>query len=198
MQQVSELEHQIIIEELQKTSSVSGDIVELGCYQGDTSILIAKFLARAEKEHAMLSPKRLYLYDSFAGLPPKTQADQSSIGANFVEGSLKASKSALVTRFKRANLPLPKIKKAWFSDLTDADLPAAISLAFLDGDYYNSIKTSLALVVPRLSSDGVIIIHDYHNEALPGVAQATDEFLKTHPTFHLQVLASLAVLTAQK
>ena len=138
----------------------------------------------------MLSPKRLYLYDSFAGLPPKTQADQSSIGANFVEGSLKASKSALVTRFKRANLPLPKIKKAWFSDLTD--------VAFLDGDYYDSIKTSLALVVPRLSSDGVIIIHDYHNEALPGVAQATDEFLKTHPTFHLQVLASLAVLTAQK
>jgi O-methyltransferase len=76
----------------------------------------------------------------------------------------------------KAGLPVPVIKKAWFSDLTLEDLPEQIAFAFLDGDFYESIRDSIKLVVPRMSEDGVMIVHDYTNPALPGVKKAVDEW----------------------
>ena len=71
---------------------------------------------------------------------------------------------------------MPVIKKAWFADLKEGDLPERIAFAFLDGDFYESIRDSLKLVGPRMSEDGVMIIHDYTNPALPGVKKAVDEW----------------------
>ena len=195
MQQVSDSEHQIILELFQQSLIVLGDIVEFGCYKGDTSILLARQLNQFLKEHPSTASKTIYLYDSFAGLPVKTTEDTSSIGDNFSAGSLLASKADLIRRFKKANLPLPKIKKAWFADLDPAtDLPSQISFAFLDGDYYASIKLSLKLVYPKLSSGAIVLVHDYRSEALPGVARAVDEFLSAHSDFKLHLRESLAVL----
>ena len=76
-------------------------------------------------------------------------------------------------------LKLPKIKKAFFDDLDIIyDIPEKISYAFLDGDLYQSIKTSLRLVAEKMSQGGVIIVHDYNNPELPGSARAVDELLK--------------------
>ena len=72
---------------------------------------------------------------------------------------------------------MPIIKKAWFNELTEMDLPERIAFAFLDGDLYESIRDSLRLVGDKMSNGGVIIVHDYDNPALPGVAKAVDEWL---------------------
>ena len=78
-------------------------------------------------------------------------------------------------------LKLPKIKKAFFDDLDIIyDIPEKISYAFLDGDLYQSIKTSLHLITDKMSQGGVIIVHDYNNPELPGSARAVDEWLKSH------------------
>ena len=173
------------------SESVEGDLVELGCYRGDTSILLQKLLKTSNK----LAEKKLWIYDSFAGLPEKTREDSSSAGDSFRAGELYVSKREVVERFKRQNLPLPIIKKAFFSDLnSSSDLPNKISFAFLDGDLYDSIKTSLKLVVPKLSSNGIIIVHDYNNPELPGVSRAVDEFLRSNTTFSLSRRFSLAIL----
>ena len=73
---------------------------------------------------------------------------------------------------------MPVIKKSWFKDLTDNDIPKKISFAFLDGDFYESIKDSLNLIYNNVSSGGIILIDDYNHQALPGVQIAVDEFLK--------------------
>ena len=86
------------------------------------------------------------------------------------------TKREVKLRFLKAGLPVPVIKKAWFSDLTGEDLPEKIAFAFLDGDFYESIRDSLRLVVPRMSEGGVIVVHDYTNPALPGVKKAVDEW----------------------
>ena len=57
------------------------------------------------------------------------------------------------------------------------DLPEKIAFAFLDGDFYESIKDSLKLVIPKMVEDGALVIHDYSNPALPGVKKAVDEFV---------------------
>ena len=50
-----------------------------------------------------------------------------------------------------------------------------ISFSFLDGDFYESIRDSLKLIEDK--TDGIIIVHDYLNPALPGVKKAVDEWL---------------------
>lgn len=171
--QVSQEETLEIIRLATKSLSVPGDFVEMGCYKGDTSLLLAEVV---EKPVENSVEKRLFIYDSFEGLPEKTEADQSVLGENFKGGELFVTKREVKERFLRAGMKVPVIKKAWFSELTEADLPEKISFAFLDGDFYESILDSLKLVVPKMAEGGVIVIHDFYNPALPGVKKAVQEF----------------------
>lgn len=190
MEQVSKQETEEILRLAEQTLPVAGDFVELGCYKGETSLRLAQLL----KAHG--SNKKLWLYDSFAGLPEKTTEDASTAGDQFKAGELFVSKREVVEKFKRSGLPFPVIKKAFFEDLDPvSDLPAAIAFAFCDGDLYGSIKTSLKLVLPKLVSGGVIVVHDYNNPELPGSSRAVDEFLRTHPDFRLAQRHTLAILT---
>ncbi len=168
-------------------NNIEGDVVELGCYVGTTTLFLSRLLL------AHKSAKTLHAYDSFEGLPPKTTKDESPAGEQFKAGELRAQRSVFVKHFKQAGLPLPVMHKAWFSDLTPDDMPEKISLAFLDGDFYESIHDSLTLVWPRLAKGAIVIVDDYQSEALPGAKRAVDEWLVTHPA-RLQVAYSLAIL----
>src|SRR5690606_6598654 len=139
-------------------NSVPGDVVEFGCYVGTTSVHLQRFLQGTDRN--------LWVYDSFAGLPEKTEADISPAGEQFKAGALSADKAQFTRNFKQANLPLPHIKKGWFLDLAHDDLPEKIARAFLDGDYYHSISDPLKLIWPRLAPGAVVVVDDYLNEAL--------------------------------
>lgn len=279
--QVTPAETAVILQIAEQCLGVAGDLVELGCYRGDTSILLGKLLQQYEKgcqlteknnhnhnhecqfstrnpqangglstESANISTyfpqqtadfstkrvkfstnkpnfctknaeistnddkfstetgqfstkcpevtsdeaRKLWIYDSFAGLPTKTREDNSGAGANFQAGKLLVTKREVVEKIRRAGLRNVIIKKAWFDDLTDADLPTEIAFGFLDGDLYESIKTSLKLVAPRLVGQGIMIVHDYNNPELPGSSRAVDEFLRTHPEYKMRVQHTLAIL----
>ena len=191
MQQVTARETEILLQELTKTlkNNVPGDVVEFGCYKADTSVLYQKLLEsmghggviQSENHAPSSSQKTLWLYDSFEGLPAKTREDNSAAGDAFQAGELLVTKREVIEKFKKMGLKLPKIKKAFFDDLDIIyDIPEKISYAFLDGDLYQSIKTSLRLVAEKMSQGGVIIVHDYNNPELPGSARAVDEWLKAH------------------
>ncbi|MBO7720383.1 class I SAM-dependent methyltransferase [Candidatus Saccharibacteria bacterium] len=175
LQQVSDNETAVILSELRNALSrdVSGDIVEFGCYRGDTSLLMERVLEREFPK----SQSRLWIYDSFEGLPARTREDASVAGDNFRAGELLVTKREVVERFKKAGLRVPRIRKGFFENLSNSDLPEEIAFAFLDGDLYQSIKTSLELVAPRMNNAGVILIHDYNNPQLPGAARAIDEWM---------------------
>ena len=167
--QVNSLETDKILELARNSLKSSGDFVELGCYKGDTSLLITEMLKNTD--HI------LYIYDSFEGLPQKTGNDESALGEYFKGGELYVTKREVKERFLRAGLKLPVIKKAWFNELTDEDLPEKIAFAFLDGDFYESIRDSLKLIDGKMVEGGIIVVHDYMNPALPGVKKAVDEWL---------------------
>lgn len=185
--QVSQAEVDIILRELRQVldSKVPGDVVELGCYVGTTSVFLAREIAGTER--------KLYCYDSFEGLPAKSAQDSSPAGEQFKTGELLATKKEFIKNMKHAGVAMPQVKKAWFSDLTPADLPGQIAFAFLDGDYYESIRDSLKLVWPKLAPGATVVVDDYANEALPGAGRAIDEWLQAHPA-KLQVEQSLAIL----
>lgn len=164
-----------------------GAVVEFGCYGGTTSLFVRRLLDQLDVT------REFHVYDSFAGLPAKTTHDASPAGEQFKPSQLAISKNQFVNNFKKAGLAIPLIHKGWFKDLTEVDVPNAIAFAFLDGDFYGSIKTSLELIGPRLSIGSKIVVDDYQSEALPGVKKAVDEWLDARP-MGLRVQASLAVL----
>ena len=176
--QVSISEVKIIIDQLNKTieNGIAGDVVEFGCYKGTTSL----FLMRVLVEAGEVAKRKLWLYDSFAGLPAKSEADISGLGDEFKEGELAATKAEVIHNFVHANLPKPIIKKGWFSELVEADVPGRIAFAYFDGDYYESIKDSFRLCGNKLAPGAIIVVDDYTNQRLPGVARAVDEWMADH------------------
>ena len=185
--QVDEREVRVVLRELERVlaAQVSGDVTEFGCYVGTTSVHLAERLKD--------TGRTLWLYDSFEGLPPKTSEDSSPAGEQFVTGELLATKKQLIANLKQARVPMPKITKGWFSDLTDSQVPPQVAFAFLDGDYYHSVKDPLKLIWPRLSPGSIVVVDDYANEALPGAARAVDEWLQGHQAT-IKVEHSLAIL----
>lgn len=172
--QITTTELGVVLRELENllAASIDGAIVEFGCYSGTTSLFIRRLLDTYQDN------REFHVYDSFAGLPSKSDHDRNAAGIDFTSGELAVSKRQFLENFRRAKLQPPVAHKGWFDQLQATDLPKNIAFAFLDGDFYESIKTSLQLVWPRLNEKAVILVHDYKRETLPGVVVAVEEFFK--------------------
>jgi O-methyltransferase len=174
--QLSRGELRVILIELQRTfeQGTTGDVVEFGCYKGATSLYLARMLAQSA------GARKLWLYDSFEGLPKKSVEDASSAGEAFQDGALMATKSELQKVFAKHNLLHknfgPIIVRSWFNAIRDDQLPGVISFAFFDGDFYESIRDSFSKTDQHFSEGAIIIIDDYESEQLPGAARAVDEW----------------------
>jgi len=177
--QVSKEQVAVILGELERVleAGTNGAVVEFGCYIGTTSLFIRRLL------NARGDSREFHVYDSFEGLPPKTTEDESRAGEQFKAGELAVSKKQFLQQFQKAGLRPPVVHKGWFSNLTGQDVPDNIAFAFLDGDFYESIKDSLKLVRSRLVPGAAIVIDDYAREALPGAKKAVDELLFGRPVF---------------
>ena len=190
--QVDAKELGVLLRELETVlqSGVTGNIVEFGCYVGTTSLFIRRLL------DAYDFTGEFHVYDSFAGLPEKTQADNSVAGEQFKMGELLAPRKTFVQNFKKAGLKLPIIHKGWFADFTPEDVPEDIIFAFFDGDFYESIADSFRVCDGKFQEMATIVVDDYANEALPGAARAVDGWLINHRQFTIRTEASLAIISS--
>lgn len=173
--QISKEGLSVVWRELEKVlqQNVEGHVVEFGCYAGTTSLFIRRLL----NSYPDLQ-REFHVYDSFEGLPEKTNEDDNAAGIDFEAGKLYVTKAEFTKVFKSANLRLPYIHKGWFSDVAEQSVPDPIAFAFLDGDFYGSIIDSLRLVWPKLAEHGVIVVDDYKRETLPGVERALRDFFQ--------------------
>ena len=188
-EQVDARELRMLLLELETLlkAGVHGNVVELGCYVGTTSLFIRRLL------NAYQFSGEFHVYDSFSGLPPKTSKDMSEAGAQFVTGELLASRKTLIEHFKKAGLQLPIIHKCWFNELQESDIPKEVFFAFFDGDYYESIRDSFRVVAPHLAGRAVIVVDDYISDALPGAARATNEWAESRDA-KVQGQSSLGII----
>jgi O-methyltransferase len=150
-------------------NKIDGDIVEFGCYVGESSKYLMKTLIETNEK------KKLFVYDSFEGLPDLSSWEENT---GWTPRTLKTSEDILINNFTTNKLPLPIIHKDWFKNIPENKIPEKISFAFLDGDFYDSIYDSLTKIYDKVQDGGYICFHDYKRNDLPGVNAAIQEFFR--------------------
>ena len=146
---------------------IPGDFVECGVARGGCAALMATVAARK------LPARRMWLFDSFDGLPSPTSEDysqdQASTGKHIrplVRGSCCGTKdqveALLFSRFGFSRDSISLVQ-GWFQDT----LPVCkeqldrIALLRIDGDWYESTLCCLENLYGNVSPGGCVIIDDY-------------------------------------
>jgi hypothetical protein len=153
---------------------IPGDIVETGVWRGGASIM-AKAVLQSYGDTA----RRVYLADSFEGLPPpNVEAFPADKGSTFHEYSeLAVSEQQVQENFKRLGLLDDRVitVKGWFRDTMPKFPVSQIALLRLDGDMYESTIDPLRALYDKIPSGGWIIVDDY--EWIAACKQAVHDFL---------------------
>ncbi len=149
---------------LQQALHVEGGIWECGVYKGGTAAMMAAMLADKGPH------KRLFLFDTFEGMPETDAAKDRHKKGDFADTSLEAVAGhvghAALCVFRKGFIPA-----------TFAGLEAErIAFAHIDVDIYQSILDCLEFIWPRLSFGGFIVFDDYGFSSCPGARAAVDEF----------------------
>ena len=172
-----------IIDALRSVKGLEGDVCEMGVAQGFTSALIANEIIDGDK--------KLWLYDSFEGLPMPTEKDKL-IDDIFNLGSIeqyhktmKHSQDSVVSNLRFVDFPNERtaVVPGFIEDLDDEQkLPNMVSFAYLDFDFYEPIKLGLEKLHPKMNVGGKFVVDDYGFFS-SGVKTAVDEFLQEHPGY---------------
>lgn len=173
------LEHSFDAVKAVHDENVPGAIVELGVAQGGCAGLMALADANTGK------PRRIWLFDSYEGLPEPGERDfiEGKTGAHLrplPKGSCLGTVeqvSELLFDTLRQDRARITLVKGWF-DQTVAPTKAQvgpIAVLRIDADWYESVKTCLEELYDQVSPGGKVIIDDYGS--CYGAERAVDEFL---------------------
>ncbi len=150
--------------------SVPGDLVECGAARGGSAALMGLTLKQ------IAADRTLWVFDTFEGIPPPTEADPDWQIAMLYTGTCRGDIREVQALLERLGLPSQyKLIKGPFRDTLSASGVGRIAVLHLDCDWYESVKICLEHLYDRVSPGGVIQIDDYGHWA--GARKAVDEFL---------------------
>ena len=139
---------------------IPGDFIETGVWRGGCCILMRGVLAANS-----ISNRKIYVADSFEGLPPpKPELFPAEMGSTFhTVPELAISLDQVKANFDRYGLLDDQVVfvKGFFNNTWPSLDVARFALIRLDGDMYESTYVALECLYPKLSIGGFIIIDDY-------------------------------------
>lgn len=128
-----------------------GAVVEIGVYRGGTAWHLAKL------------GRPLYLYDTFTGMPYRGELDGNAVGS-FSDTSAQAV---------RELLPQAHVIEGLFPHSL-MDMPP-VGFVHADADQYESTKSILECLPPRMVRGGFILLDDFGVPGCDGCTQAVRE-----------------------
>tara|TARA_Y100000590_G_C15456346_1_gene914710 strand:+ start:29 stop:814 length:786 start_codon:yes stop_codon:yes gene_type:complete len=193
-----------IVNSLFETIKLNGDVCEFGVAQGKTSKLIGYIINDIDK--------KLYLFDSFKGLPKPSKEDQlkddifNLKNISNYEGKMSHEEYKVVNELNYIKFNKKKliINKGFFNkeNINKFNIPKEISFVYLDFDFYEPTKDVLNLISNILVPGGIIIVDDYDFFST-GVKTAVDEWIsKNQNNFLLEKIktdeASFVIIKKNK
>lgn len=157
---------------------IPGDLVECGVWRGGASILMRAVLAAYGD-----TTRRVWLADSFAGVPPADSANYKAdrgIRLDRAARILAVPEAEVRANFQRYGLLDDQVRflPGWFKDTLHTASIDRIAVLRLDGDLYESTIQALDALYPKLSPGGFCIIDDYH--AIHACQQAMTDYRASH------------------
>jgi O-methyltransferase len=168
-------------------AGVRGAIVECGVWRGGSMMAAALALLRRGS-----SDRRLFLFDTFAGMPPPGPHDRDMLdrtaAAVLGEADFATSRMwgfcplpAVRAAMSRTSYPSERVHyvEGRVEDTVPKAAPAEIALLRLDTDWHASTAHELEHLYPRLTTNGVLIVDDYGH--WQGARRAVDEYFARLP-----------------
>jgi hypothetical protein len=165
-------------------NKIPGDIVECGVWRGGITQLAALTMI-----HLKDTSRKIYLYDTFEGMPKPEDEDLDWDGNRALDTwrtiTLKGEKWGFGGDINSVNQLMlsteyPKekiiITKGKVENTIPNVIPKKISLLRLDTDFYKSTLHELNHLFPILVLGGILVIDDYGYYL--GSRKATDEYFK--------------------
>jgi O-methyltransferase len=158
------------------SNGVPGDLIETGVWRGGATIFM-----RAILKAYGVRDRRVWVADSFAGLPPPDaeQYPQDQGDLHYTNTKLAVPLEEVRENFARYHLLDDQVHflKGWFRETLPEAPIEQLSVLRLDGDMYESTMDALRHLYPRVSTGGFIIVDDY---ALPGCRAAIRDYRCEH------------------
>lgn len=155
---------------------IQGDFIETGVWRGGACIMMKGILEAYGDDL-----RRVYVADSFAGLPPPdAQSFPADTGdRHHTYPQLQVSRADVAENFRRFGLLDERVifLEGWFKDtLPDAPIDQ-LAVLRLDGDMYESTIEALDALYHKVSYGGFAIVDDY---CLAPCARAVHDFRDRH------------------
>lgn len=153
--------------------SIGGDLLQAGCWRGGSAVFMRGVLAALD-----CTGRKLWVADSFAGLPPSTAGPDQ--GYEMDAGRfpvLSVPLDEVRDLFERYELLDQQVEflVGWFADSLAHSPPGPLALLHVDADLYQSTLDVLNHCHERVTPGGFVVIDDYG--ILPPCREAVDEFL---------------------
>lgn len=149
----------ILIALVKQCRPLMGDFWECGVFRGGSARIISD----------LLTHQRLYLFDTFIGLPAPTPSLDDHREGDFSDTSLEGVK-------KTVPYPNTTFIKGLIPDTFKGFELSRISFAHVDVDLYASVKDCVEFIYPRILSGGIILFDDYGFPQCRGAKVAVDEY----------------------
>jgi O-methyltransferase len=167
--------------------NIPGDFVECGVWRGGASFLIADLLRQAG-----VQDRKVWLFDSFEGLPPPDQIDgaaamaytQNPAGPGAHDNCCASLEEVQRTVTALGLTAYTECVKGWFEQTLPAtrDRIGPIAILRIDGDWYSSVRCCLDTLYDQVVDGGLVVLDDYYT--WEGCAIAVHEFLGTRRLAH--------------
>lgn len=163
---------------------IPGDFAECGVWRGGSVMAMAGELSRLGSVD-----RRLWLYDTYAGMTAPTSEDVEAVTGKTAAAMLSetpvadgnnvwcvAGRADVEANVRSTGYPFDKFVfvEGDVAVTLHEQAPDSISLLRLDTDWYESTRVGLEVLYPRLAVGGVCILDDYGH--WQGARQAVDEY----------------------
>jgi O-methyltransferase len=165
-------------------NDIPGDFVECGTWKGGCAFLIARMLQEAD------STRKVYLCDSFEGMPKPTAWDGERAERFMRETDSPRFHDAYTAHLEEVEQTAMDLNlrtccefvKGWFPDSLSPLMDRPIALLRIDCDWYESVRAVLGVLYDEVSPEGVVILDDYY--WYDGCPRAVHEYLSLEALQH--------------
>jgi len=152
-------------------NAIPGDVVECGAARGGSAALMGLTLKELSADD-----RRLWVFDTFEGLPPPSAEDPDYDIAAPYTGSCAGSLDEVTQSFRQLGIAdRAKLVKGLYQDTLASAPIDKIAVLHIDADWYLSVRCCLDDLYDKVSPGGVIQFDDYG--WWEGARKAVDEFL---------------------